>query len=161
MTLACSLLACGTSPKSNSTDGGSLSLSDGLTITQATNTTLNGKYALQLSSYPSNGGGNAFNGNFNNQVEMEVDTNAAGAVIEAHFWNYVGSGVAAVPDKTYGCDGGKTTVCTGVVIDVGAKTITLQTVTWPEVNQPHFDGSADTKTPGGATVTLAGILKVL
>ena len=164
------MLAFGCGQKSTGSDAGTLdagtdagmSPSPGLTISRATNAAINGTYALKLTrAAASTGGGFSFNGNFNNQIEMEVDIDSAGTVIAAHVWNYKGTGAASTLDKFYGCDGGKTTACTGVSVNLTTNIVTLATVTWPEVDSIHFDGSADTKTPGGGTVTAAGVLQAM
>ena len=127
----------------------------GLTISNATVTSLNGTYDIQVSRL-TNPGGLAFNGNFDGKIEIEIDTDTSGVVKTAHVWNYMGTGMNVAPDKFYGCDG-KATACTGVTVDVATNVITIGSVTWPEVSSPAFDGSMpDTLVAGGGKVTVSG-----
>jgi len=171
-TLGCALLlvACGngtTGGTSGAGTGGTgtggagtggAASSKGLTISAATVASLDGTYDIQVGRAMGAGTGLAYNGNFNGKIEIEIDTDAGGAVLGAHVWNYTGPASSPMPDKFYGCDG-KATACTGVTVDTTTNVITLGDVTWPEVSVVSFDGSTpDTLVPGGGKVTVAGIL---
>jgi hypothetical protein len=140
------------------TDSGTVTTpTKGLTISNATVASLDGTYDIQVVRLAApSGGGFGFNGNFDSKVEIEIDTDASGAVLAAHFWNYQGTAPNLSPDKYYGCDQ-KATPCTGVKVDIATNIITLSGPTWPEVTSPSFDGSAaDVLVSGGAKVTVSG-----
>ncbi|MFO0668955.1 MAG: hypothetical protein U0235_04895 [Polyangiaceae bacterium] len=125
----------------------------GLTLSDATVTTINGNYPIEVFRI-TNGSSLAFSGNFDGKIEIEIDTDAAGAVKAAHVWSYKGTAPNLEPDKFYGCDG-KATACTGVSVNTTTNVITITGVVWPEVTSPSFDGSgADTLVPSGAKVTV-------
>jgi hypothetical protein len=135
--------------------------SKGLTISAATMASLNGTYDLQLVRTTGTGTGLAYNGNFMGKIEMEIDTDAAGAVLAAHVWDYTGPASSPVLDKFYGCDS-KATACTGVTVDVTTNVITLGSVTWPEVSMVSFDPAVpDTLATGGGKVTVSGVLQAM
>jgi hypothetical protein len=121
----------------------------GLTITMATVATLDGTYDIPVARADFMGG-YGYNGNLDNKIEIEVDTDLAGVVKSAHVWNYTGGPMNAMPDKFYGCDGGKSLACSTVTVDVAKNLITIGTTTWPEVQALKFDASADVLVPGGA-----------
>ncbi len=130
---------------------------DGLTISKATVASLDGTYAIQVFRADV-ATGIAYNGNFDEKIEIEVDTTTAGVVKVAHVWNYTGTGASAAPDKFYGCDG-QAVPCTGVTVDVATNTITLASPTWHEVESPRFDGSKpDVAVAGGGSVTVSGTI---
>lgn len=136
---------------------GAIPSGKGLTITMATVATLDGTYDIPVVRADFMGG-YGYNGNFNDKIEIEVDTDLAGVVKSAHVWNYTGGPMSSMPDKFYGCDG-KVLACNTVTVDVAKNLITIGTTTWPEVQAIMFDGSADKPVPGGATVTVSGIIQ--
>jgi hypothetical protein len=138
------------------TDGATPS-GKGLTITMATVATLDGTYDIPVARAAFMGG-YGYNGNLDGKIEIEVDTDLAGVVKSAHVWNYTGGPMNAMPDKFYGCDG-KALACSTVTVDVAKNLITIGTTTWPEVQGIMFDGSPDKPVPGGATVTVSGIIQ--
>lgn len=130
----------------------------GLILSNATVASLDGTYDIQVTRVTT-AGGLAFNGNFDGKIELEIDTDASGAVKAAHVWNYTGTGMNAAPDKFYGCDA-KATSCAGVTVDVATNVITLGGVVWPEVNSPSFDSSVpDVLVAGGGKVTVSGTIQ--
>jgi hypothetical protein len=150
--------AADASTDSATTPDTSVPTGKGLIISNATVATLDGTYDIQVTrvTVPA---GLAFNGNFDGKIEIEIDTDTAGAVKAAHVWNYAGSGMTLAPDKFYGCDG-KATACTGVTVDVATNVITLGGVTWPEVESPAFDLSKpDVLVAGGGKVTVSGTIQ--
>jgi hypothetical protein len=130
----------------------------GLTITMATVATLDGTYDIPVARADFMGG-YGYNGNLDNKIEIEVDTDLAGVVKSAHVWNYTGGPMSSMPDKFYGCDGGKTLACSTVTVDVVKNVITIGSTTWPEVQALKFDASADVLVPGGAKVTVSGTIQ--
>ncbi len=158
------LLGCGPNPAQQNVDGGqnagitpdagSPVLTSGLTISQATDTALSGHYDFKL-VWGTTESGNQLFGAVPNKVGLLVDYSDAGVILGASvytFKNYPSH------DKTYRCDA-KATPCTGVSVDVTTKALTLNGVTWPQVDMINGTGGPDTKTMDGGTVTLSGILQ--
>lgn len=129
----------------------------GLTITMATVATLDGTYDIPVGRADFMGG-YSYNGNLDDKIEIEVDTDLAGAVKSAHVWNYTGGPMNPMPDKFYGCDGGTTLACSTVTVDVATNVITIGTTTWPQVQGVGSAASPDVLVPGGAKITVSGTI---
>lgn len=138
------------------------STAQGFRVTAATNAALVGGYDIKLDAFV-NGAETAYNGSLpleptpaaaKPRIEMEIVTDAPGAIKRAHFWSYDAAGTA--PDKFYGCDGSAALPCVGVTVDATKKIVSFASVTWKEVT-PDLTGRApDTVVSSGGTVTLAG-----
>jgi hypothetical protein len=130
----------------------------GLTIANATDTTINGTYDVQVVRFavPS-GTGYAYNGNYQEKIEIEVDTDLSGAVLAAHVWSFDGASQPS-PNHFYGCD--SKTSCVGVTVDVATNVIKITPVVWGEVEQPTvYDGSKpDTRVSNGKQISVSADL---
>lgn len=133
----------------------------GLTISNATVTSLNKTYTFTLTNFGDNAGKTGLNGGSPNEgptYELEMDVSvdtATGNILRVAVWNYKTTEGGPAPDHFYGCDNAVTGLaCTGIVVDKANSKVTVDNVVWKEVDG-NFSGNFAPVVSGG-TITVTG-----